>query len=132
MTRVTSVLQNKDSPLNLVHRAHLYLSSPDLTIYSSDLLGLCQLDVLDDIGDDHKPILSRIIVPCRTITKMKASSNFRKASWKLFNEITDQILTNINANEIEKFSEEKISSILSAALKCIPRGYRTNYEPFWN
>ena len=59
------VIQDKDSTPTLLHRAHRTLSRPDLTILSSDLVNRSKTQVLDDVGSDHKPILTTINVAAK-------------------------------------------------------------------
>ena len=56
-----TVLQNKDSQPTLLHRRHLTLSRPDLTISSADLLDTCHIETLNDIGSDHRPTLLSLL-----------------------------------------------------------------------
>lgn len=127
-----SVLQNTESPPTLLHRVHLSLSRPDLTICSSDLIEISHSRVLEDIGSDHRPLLTTISIYSKTRYKQRTRWNFRGANWRLFRETSDRLLMGIDNNCVEKFSEELAESILSAASKSIPRGSRKAYKPFWN
>ena len=126
------VMQNSESPPTLLHRAHLSLSRPDLTICSSDLENSCRIYVLDDIGSDHLPILTKIQSPCTERTPPKTRWNFKKANWALFKESSDRLLSQIEIEDVEQFTNDITKAILEAASQHIPRGYRRNYKPFWN
>ena len=125
-----SILQDAESAPTLLHRAHL--SRPDLTICSSDLIDSCCTEVLDDIGSDHRPILTTIKTPYKAYFKQKTRWNFAKADWKLFQESSDSALSNTDNTSVEVFSNEVTRAILNAASQSIPRGSRKPYKPFYN
>ena len=127
-----SVLQNAESTPTLLHRVHLSLSRPDLTICSSDLIDSCHLQVLDGIGSDHKPILTTISTPSKAYHKRKTHWNFGKADWRLFQESSDYLFSNIDSSSIEIFANEVNRVILNAASQSIPKGNRKFYKPFFN
>ena len=125
-------MQNADSLPTLLHRSHLSLSHPDLTTCSSDLINSCSVKVLDDIGSDHRPILTTI---CRSTFKESSPRttrwNFKKANWIGYKGTSDLLLSNVNALDIETYNEDLTNAILKAATTHIPRGCRKNYKPFW-
>uniref|UniRef100_A0A0B7BVU2 Endonuclease/exonuclease/phosphatase domain-containing protein n=1 Tax=Arion vulgaris TaxID=1028688 RepID=A0A0B7BVU2_9EUPU len=79
-----SVLQNAESPPTLLHRAHLSLTRPDLTICSSDLTESCHSQILDDIGSDHKPLLTTITTVSRACRKQKHGGTSKKLTGDFF------------------------------------------------
>ncbi|CAG5135410.1 unnamed protein product [Candidula unifasciata] len=95
------VLQDTESTPTLLHRAHLSLSRPDLTICSSDLADASYPQVLDDIGSDHKPILTTVSTTPKLRFKQRTRWNFRKANWKLFQETSDCLLGRIDNSCVE-------------------------------
>ncbi|GFR67525.1 RNA-directed DNA polymerase from mobile element jockey [Elysia marginata] len=75
------ILQDRDSPPTLLHRAHNTLSRLYLTILSSDLHHKHNIQMLDDIGSDHLPILTTLHQPCSRKFERKTRWNFKKANW---------------------------------------------------
>ncbi|GFR65706.1 RNA-directed DNA polymerase from mobile element jockey [Elysia marginata] len=128
------ILQDRDSPPTLLHRAHNTLSRPDLTILSSDLHHKHNIQVLDDIGSDHLPILTTLHKPCSRKFERKTRWNFKKANWSRFKEATDNLLTAIKptGDDPNLLCSQITEGILKAAADCIPRGCRKAYKPFWN
>ncbi|GFR81082.1 RNA-directed DNA polymerase from mobile element jockey [Elysia marginata] len=128
------ILQDRDSPPTLLHRANSTLSRPDLTILSSDLHHKHNIQVLDDIGSDHLPILTTLHQPCSKKFERKTRWNFKKANWCRFKETTDNLLTAIKPTNDDPnlLCSQITEGILKAAADCIPRGCRKAYKPFWN
>ena len=128
-----SVLQNTDTKPTLLHRRHLTLSRPDLTIPSADLIDTCRIEILDDVGSDHRPTLISLLTPDKTYRNRKPRWNFKKANWDKYKFISDELLGNINVGEdANNFNDEVVTSILDACTKSAPRGSRQFYKPFWN
>ena len=131
------VIQQTDkSTPTLLHRAHNTLSRPDLTLLSSDLDTDSCLQVLPDIGSDHRPIL--ISLPQRRTNErptQRTRWNFKKANWPAYRDIIEEELSSteiLDQCDINVIEESFISIILRSAQKTIPRGSRKNYKPFWN
>jgi len=128
-----SVLQNANSPPTLLHRAHLTLSRPDLTICSSDIENSCRIEVIDDMGSDHRPIITRISTPPALTHSQRTRWNFRKANWAEYRKTTEELLSCLEETEdTDVFNEQVTSCILKAASQHIPQGSRKNFKPFWN
>ena len=142
-----SLLQDENSPPTLLHRASKKTFRPDLTMISSDLLNKHTVEVLADVGSDHRPILTSILAAKKKVRKRKTRWNFKKVNRELYNETFETKLkaTSGNFNNIEemkdilysytsidKLSTDITDSILEASAKSTPRGCRKNYKPFWN
>ena len=128
-----TVLQNKDSQPTLLHRRHLTLSRPDLTISSADLIDTCHIETLNDIGSDHRPTLLSLLTADKTHGNRKPRWNFRKGDREAYRQISDQLLGDIeDTDNITKMNDEVVTAILTASTKCIPRGSRQHYKPFWS
>ena len=128
------VKQTIDTMPTLLHKAHGTTSRPDLTIISADIFDETEIKVLDDIGSDHRPILTTVNLdkPSPKETR-KTLWNFRKANWEKFREETDTGFNNINYNRpIEEVYSNICCTILTAAKNTIPRGNRKRYKAFWN
>ena len=130
------VMQDENSTPTLLHRAHNTLSRPDLTIVSADLDTATHVQVLPDVGSDHRPILTTIQhMSGRKHNQQKPRWNFKKADWSGYKETTEQELDKLlsdppdNINDLEK---KFTSIILSSAQRHIPRGSQKKYSPFWN
>ena len=61
--------------------------------------------------------------------------NFRKADWKQYSRITDQLNSDLPSPDTTKLDEayqEFCPALFSAAKETIPRGRRRNYTPCWD
>ena len=144
------VHQTPETKETLLHRAHFFfflelmptiniliiigimtLHRPDLTILSADLENICQVEVLDDIGSDHRPILISIVTTGKYTTNRRTRWNFRKADWSSYRDLSDQLLSNIEEEDTEKYNEAFVAAVLKASAQCIPRGSVKHYKPFW-
>ena len=130
------ITQSPTSTPTLLHRAHNTLSRPDLTIVSSDLDPHCKVQVMPDIGSDHRPIHTTVCTRQeRAARQNRARWNFQKANWTDFISTTEDLFSKIDLNHMENVDtmEQKFSSIiLEASNRHIPRGNRKKYKPFWN
>ena len=127
--------QDSTSQPTLFHRRHGTSSRPDLTMISSDILGKTSVEVLEDIGSDHRPILITISRQHdgKPKQRRKCLWNFRKANWKLYKHLTDRDFEEIPTNKpIEEAYSNICSAILRNAKKTVPKGNHKHYKPFWN
>ena len=128
------IVQDSNSPATLLHRAHKTLSRPDLSLLSSDLSENYQSEVTEMIGNsDHRPILTKILLPGKTKFKHRTRWNFKKACWSKYKETSDKLLNEIDmtSNNIEEIVKDISTTILKAASMNIPKGCRKKYKPFW-
>ncbi|GFR59057.1 RNA-directed DNA polymerase from transposon X-element [Elysia marginata] len=143
--RKYTILNIYNPPANNYNPAHLNdtefhqtilagLSRPDLTILSSDLHHKHNIQVLDDIGSDHLPILTTLHQPYSRKFERKTRWNFKKANWSRFKETTDYLLTAIKptGDNPNLLCSQITEGISKAAADCIPRGCKKAYKPFWN
>ena len=129
-----TIMQDENSPPTLLHRAHNTLSRPDLTIISSDLVQNSQVQVLADMGSDHRPMLTTISQQGKAYQHQQRSRwNFKKADWAAYKLApedkfsTISCINQVNVNDLEK---QLTSIILSSSKKHIPRGINKKYKPF--
>jgi ribonuclease HI len=128
-----TILQDAESQPSLLHRSHLTQSRPDLTICSTDIVNQCISQVIEDIGSDHRPIITNIDTKTAKIqSKQKTRWNFNKADWKQYQETTNQLLDNLQNNDTDTFNKKFTQIILHTASQTIPKGCRKKYRPFWN
>ena len=103
---------------------------------SSDLLNRHTVDVLGMVGNsDHRPILTSILLKKRKKFKQRTRWNFKKANWDLYREESNQKLQSVLTSDhasVDDLCDQVTKSILEAATKSIPRGYRKHYKPFWS
>jgi ribonuclease HI len=127
------MLQSRETPPTLLHRAHGTTSRPDLTFVSADILEYTSIQVLDDVGSDHRPVLTTITFPQERAPTLKRTTwNFRKAKWDRFAEETDRTFTLLPDNKDLKTTCQTLCNyILTAAKHTIPRGRRRKYKPHW-
>lgn len=127
-----TVLQDSNSPPTLLHRAHKTLSRPDLTICSSDL-EILEIQVIDDMGSDHRPISIQFGAPPAMSFPKKTRWNFKKADWAAYKKTSEDLFSNLQqSNDIDQLNNNFTQTILEAATQHIPRGCRKKYKPFWN
>ena len=125
--------QDFHSVPTLLHKASSTLSTPDLTLVSSDLDPL--YSVLPGMGSDHRPILINLPHPQTQPQQQRLRWNFKKARWKDYARCTDEEFkeANLEKEDNPDILEEKIQTIISeASKKNIPRGIQKKYKPFWN
>ena len=127
------LLQNKESPPTLLHKAHGTTSRPDLTMISADIIDMISITVLEDIGSDHRPMLIKLDCQRTCIRgKRRTLWNFKKANWKDFQTLTNAALNDVNEDKCINTTYSKIcDAIITSAKKTIPRGNRKKYKPFW-
>ena len=80
-----------------MHRVHKTLHRPDLTLVSSDLLNNYEYEVIDGIGDsDHRPMITKISSKRKAVFKPKTRWNFKRASWDIYKETSNELLSKID------------------------------------
>ena len=129
------LMQNAESKPTLLHRASGATTRPDLTMISADIVDICQVTVMDDIGgSDHRPILTTITHTTQKQTRNRTTLwNFRKANWTRYQTAALSGLKGVDeTKDINTVYNQIQQAILSAARKTIPRGNRKQYKPFWN
>ena len=126
--------QDIDSTPTLLHKRHLTSSRPDLIIISADIYEQTTVEVKDDIGSDHYPILIKIKRQTKPKAKRKTFWNYRKAKWLEYAKATDEEFEQLDIaqNTIDKSSQDICQAISTAAKKTIPRGSLRKFKPFWN
>ena len=127
--------QDMESPPTLLHKAHKTTGRPDLTLMSADVYDSCQVQVIDDVGSDHLPILITIKSKTKQVSKKRRTLwNFKKTNWKAYAAATDATLGHLDVTEgsEDEVCQKIIDNILKAAREHIPRGHRKRYKPFWN
>ena len=126
--------QDMECPPTLLHKAHKTTGRPDLTLMSADIYDSCHVQVIDDIGSDHLPILTTIKSKTKVSKKRRTLWNFKKANWKGYAAATDAMLGQLDVTEgsEDEVCQKIIDSILKAARQHIPRGNRKKFKPFWN
>ena len=128
------LLQDSSSPPTLFHRAHKTSSRPDLTMVSADLLLKIQTEVLAGIGSsDHFPIKIQIDQSQQKKYERRTRWNFKKARWDSYATASSELLSEVDfsSNDIDEITKNVNDAILKAAKKCIPKGCRSRYKPFW-
>ena len=128
------MLQNKETPPSFYSRTHGTTSRPDLTFVSADILDDTDLQVLDDVGSDHRPILTKITLPQgKSYVPNKTAWNYTKAQWQKYAKTTDKEFSKINGNShIEPFFQGIEKAFLISSKACIPRGKRKKYKRQWS
>ena len=127
------MLQNKETPPSFYSRTHGTTSRPDLTFVSADLLEKTDFEVLDDVGSDHRPILTKITFSQeKSHDPKKTSWNYTKSQWSKFSKKTDERYAKIKKTDtIEQFSHGIVTATMRSAKDCIPRGRRKKYKKHW-
>ena len=91
------LVQDSSTQPTLMHRVHKTLHRPDLTLVSSDLLNNYEYEVIDGIGDsDHRPMITKISSKRKAVFKPKTRWNFKRASWDIYKETSNELLSKID------------------------------------
>ena len=128
-------MQDSETPPTHFHRVHKTLNRPDLTLVSADLMQKTSSKVTDGIGSsDHFPTIVTIEAPCPRKFEKWTRWNFKKANWEEYKTTSNTLLKelDLSGSDVNKNTTIITEAILTAAKKCIPRGCRSNYKPFWN
>jgi len=85
-------------------------------------------------GSDHLPVMLNIAATKAPLqfVKKRASWNFKKANWSKYHHHTENLSVIDMTDDINRNTKAVTASILSAAKKSIPRGFRKNYKPYWS
>ena len=128
------MLQDDKTTPTLFHRPSGKTYRPDHTMVSADISAQCCMEVLEDLGSDHLPIL--INIPTRKGENAKRREprwNYSKADWDVFRSKTDEMISRINnTTSIEKQLSEFTDAVLQAAGHSIPKGSRKKHQPIWS
>ena len=120
---------NDPDTLTLPQRSTGSRSSPDISFAPSSLAFSCSLEVLQDLGSDHLPILLSVpLSPVFRPNERLPSFNFQKAGWDDFDS---------HCPSAEKYSSLSSSAALftslalNAAKSSIPFGRIKRHFKFW-
>ena len=125
--------QDKESEPTLCHKRYRTCHRPDLTFASADIYDRATMRVLDDVGSDHKPILTTLnTCKPKPIKTRKTFWNFRKANWKKYAMDTDTSFMNIDVQKksVDKVCTEICQVIANAVNRNVPKGNHKKYRPF--
>ena len=85
------------------------------------------------IGNDHLPVLLKLILTEQTISQKKETDwNYKKADWSKLQNLTDVLCRELdtdNSKYINTSVQELTDCILQEAKLAIPRGRRKDYKP---
>ena len=126
------LVQDENSPATLLHRVHKTCHRPDLTLISADMADTVSSRVTDDMGSDHRGIITKISTPKPAYYKPKTRWNFKKANWKKFKEVTDSLLDVPELpSKMDAANQMFIEAVQKGSHQSIPKGSRKKYKPFW-
>ena len=131
------LLQDNNSDPTLFHRPSGANTKPDHTLISADIIDQCHLEVLEDLGSDHLPILISVKIEKRKDKPRKLTGwNYSKANWDDYRTTSDLLLAKIDLKalkqDIDRQILEFVRALLQAAERSIPKGNRAKYMAFWN
>ena len=135
LTNTTNLilLQDKNSKETLFHRPSGKTFRPDHTLISADIRNQCQIEVMEDLGSDHLPILITLGVDREENTRRDPRWNYCKADWQEYRNKTDDTLRTLDCNKnIDSQVTDFTNAILQAASATLPRGNRKKYSIIWN
>ena len=135
LTNTTNLvlLQDKNSKETLFHRPSGKTFRPDHTLISADIRSQCQIEVMEDLGSDHLPILITLGVKNEENTRRDPRWNYCKADWQEYRNKTDDSLRILDCNkDIDSQVTDFTNAILQVAASTIPRGNRKKYSIIWN
>uniref|UniRef100_A0A0B7BQ42 Endonuclease/exonuclease/phosphatase domain-containing protein n=2 Tax=Arion vulgaris TaxID=1028688 RepID=A0A0B7BQ42_9EUPU len=134
ITNSLTILNHPDDPHTCYSRRWRTTSTPDLAFATDDIHRITERQVCDQIGgSDHRPVKLLINnINKEELTNSAPSWNYKKADWKLFQELADKYCKEINqSGKVDRDARSFNKAILDAAKKAIPRGRRKNYKPYW-
>jgi hypothetical protein len=109
-------------------------STPDLAFCTEDIHSNVTREVGEQLGgSDHRPVY--LTVQCKVRTESNFPRwNYKMADWRSYRQLTDDLCRNIRVDgrDVNKVIKDFNAATLKAAYKCIPRGARKNYTPYWN
>ena len=109
-------------------------STPDLGFCTEDIHKCVTREVGEQLGgSDHRPVY--LTLQYNTLQEPSLPRwNYKKAKWGAYRELTDALCSDIRVDgrDIDKVTKDFNAALLKAAHKCIPRGSRRDYKPYWN
>ena len=130
------LINTPTDPPTFYSRVWKTTSTPDIAIATDNIQKTAKREVSEQLGgSDHKPVILTLVKQVNTNAgKMPPSSNYKKADWKRFRELTDIYTKSItfSKHSVNKNASNFNSAILKAAKESIPRGRRHDYKPYWN
>lgn len=131
------ILLNKpDDKPSFYSRAKKTTSTPDLAVATEDIEKRTTRNVGNQLGgSDHLPITLHV-ADVSTVSehhRKRASWNFKRANWGKYQLHAEDLFHNIDLTEdINRNVKLITNTILTAAKKSIPRGFRKDYKPYWS
>ena len=110
----------------------------DITLVPDHIVANCVWEVLNELGSDHFPILTRYMVDnaWRNISNPKPKWKLKNANWCLFKSLCDKLkIEDFKNNNIDKYNNNLIDKIISISNKSIPISSMTNHKravPWWS
>lgn len=100
------------------------ISSPDITITTSDIASLCNWSTLRKLASDHLPILIHTNSACPAVPRpKKCIANFRKADWLTYRKSIEAKLDDFNGpNDVISMERYLSIAILEADRIAVPKG----------
>uniref|UniRef100_A0A2C9LSL5 Endonuclease/exonuclease/phosphatase domain-containing protein n=1 Tax=Biomphalaria glabrata TaxID=6526 RepID=A0A2C9LSL5_BIOGL len=113
------------------------MSRPELSLVSTDLRSQSRVDVLNDVGSDHLPVLVTIELEKLNVSTPYTEPKwvYKRANWDLFRSASDVALNglDIQADCINRTYGLFVETILGAARKAITRSYGgRKFRHFWS
>lgn len=131
------LINRPDDPPTCYSRAWRTCSTPDIAFATDDLHSVGHREVCPQLGgSDHKPVIIHLHQEVTTgkRPRLQPSWNYKKADWELFKSLTDTECSSVtfSSTSVDKNIKSFNSAVLAAAKCSIPRGKRSNYQPFWS
>jgi ribonuclease HI/uncharacterized protein YaaR (DUF327 family) len=131
------ILINKpDDKPSFYSRARKTTSTPDLAVATEDIQKRTTRTVGSQLGgSDHVPITLHVADASTApeYHRKRASWNFKKANWGKYQLHAEELFRNLDlAEDINRNVKLVTNTIMTAAKKSIPRGFRKDYKPYWS
>ena len=131
------ILLNKpDDKPTFYSRARKTTSTPDLAVATEDIEKRTTRTVGSQLGgSDHVPITLHIVDASTApeYHRKRASWNFKKANWGKYQHQAEDLFRDVNLTEDINHNVKLVTdTIMIAAKKSIPRGFRKDYKPYWS
>nr|KAG5698663.1 hypothetical protein BaRGS_022551 [Batillaria attramentaria] len=129
------LINQPDDKPSYYSRAWKKTSTPDLAMATEDLQKQTTRVVSEQLGgSDHLPIILHIADKKASTDhhRKNASWNFKRADWLKYQHHAED-LCNVTFTEDMNTNVKRLTeSILTAAKRSIPRGFRKDYKPYWS
>jgi ribonuclease HI len=129
------LINNPEDKPSYYSRAWKKTSTPDIAMATEDIERRTTRSVGEQLGgSDHLPITLDItdMTAGTERCRKKASWNFKKANWQKYQLHAENLDKTAFTEDLNQNVKTVTATLLAAAKKAIPRGFRRDYKPYWS